>query len=114
MPDDAFPLPGNIFGNFTFKVTPPLSAPQQEVAISLVESCSAVALRASEAVQYGLGDVAEGQQSSNAERLGLEAGQLLHMIEMALDRGMITVAAMEAGRMAKRMQMERNMKVPPT
>ena len=112
MPDDSFPLPANIFGNFTVKMTPPLPAPQLEVALSLVESCSAVASLASEVVQHGLDDVSEGAQASNSERLGLELGQLLHMIEMALDRGLIPADAMKAGRLAKLMQMERNMPAP--
>lgn len=72
-------------------VTPcPLpSAYEREILVILMEECAEVAVRTSKLIRFGRDECQPGQMHSNRARLSAEVGDLLAMIDMAADAGLI-------------------------
>lgn len=62
---------------------------EREILDILIEECAEVTQRATKLLRFGRDEVQPGQDITNRDRLSLEVGDLLGMIEMAADRGLI-------------------------
>lgn len=86
---------------------------EREVITILIEECAEVQQRATKLLRFGRDEIQPGQPLTNAERLSKELGDLLTMIGMAEDLGLVSGKIMEErkGRkrekLAKYMQTER-------
>lgn len=87
----------------------PPDAHQREVTEVLIEECAEVQQRGTKLLRFGPKEIQPGQDRDNAYRLGLEIGDLLEVIEMALDDGLIPIGAVLAGRGNKRRQLAKFM-----
>lgn len=91
--------------------TPPTPY-QREAAEILIEECAEISIelghvqqRATKLLRFGVDEVQPGQPDDNARRLGMEIGDLMETIDMALEAGIATLADIEAGRQRKRPQL---------
>jgi NTP pyrophosphatase (non-canonical NTP hydrolase) len=55
----------------------------------LAEECAEVAQRVSKALRFGLSEVQPGQASDNADRIADEVGDLISVIGILVDEGII-------------------------
>lgn len=78
---------------------------EREVLTILVEECAEVQKCATKMLRFGIEEVQPGQSLSCAYRLGLEIGDVLEMIDRAIEAGLCSAASIEAGRIHKRMQL---------
>ncbi len=82
---------------------------EREAAEILIEECAEVQQRATKLLRFGVREVQPGQPHDNAYRLGMEVGDLLETIDLAMEAGIVTLAGIEAGRASKRRQLARFM-----
>lgn len=62
---------------------------QEHLLVCLAEECVEVAHRASKALRFGLQEVEINQNKTNAQRISQEFNDLLAIIEMLEDEGML-------------------------
>jgi hypothetical protein len=84
---------------------PPPDACQRELVEILIEECAEVQQRGTKMLRFGVTEVQPGQDLSNAQRLAREIGDLLVVVEMALEDGLITQDEIDIGREHKRKQL---------
>ena len=88
---------------------PPPTPRQREVITIMIEECAEVQQRATKLLRFGPEEVQPGQLLNNAFRLGLEIGDLMEMIDLAINAGLVLPKAIETGRKNKRCQLTRFM-----
>ena len=82
----AFPLP---------------TAYQDELLKNLIEECAEVIQRASKMQRFGILEVQKGQDQNNTQRLGMETGNLVHMISVCIAEGLIDAEMVDQGMIQK-------------
>lgn len=87
---------------------------QREILTIIVEECAEVIQRCSKALRFGLDEVQPGQQADNATRIGLEVGDLLAMLDMAVAEGILHPAAFEVGKKRKVRKLATFMQTAPS
>lgn len=92
---------------------PPPTPLQREIAEILIEECAEVQQRATKLLRFGPTEVQPGQPHDNAWRLGLEIGDLLQVIALALSN-LVPEQAIEEGRASKRRQLAKYMQTDPS
>lgn len=95
-------------GRFVSPFPPPEGRPRELLTI-LAEECAEVTQRATKALRFGLAEIQPGQPHDNAWRLGQEIGDLMCVINAVLEEGLIPAEAVEAGVVAKLIQLEKFM-----
>lgn len=94
----------------TDKFVSPCSPPtayQNEIATILAEECAEVIQRATKLQRFGVEEVQPGQPFDNAHRLGLEVGDLLEVIDKAIEAGVVCAEGVKVGRVNKQAQLKR-------
>lgn len=86
---------------------------EREVTEILIEECSEVQKRGTKLLRFGPKEIQQGRSYDNAYRLGLEVGDLLEVVEMAVTEGLIPMEAIERGRADKRGQLKYYMQTDP-
>lgn len=86
---------------------------QAELLTILTEECAEVQQRATKMLRFGVDEVQPGQSHDNAWRLGLEVGELLHMIDRCKETGLIPEDAIVDGRVRKRAQLAKFLQTQP-
>lgn len=61
----------------------------RELMVILAEECAEVIQRVSKALRFGVDEIQPGQPHTNGQRLGSEIGQLSHMVDLCVARGLI-------------------------
>lgn len=79
---------------------------QREILVILIEEAAEVQQRATKALRFGLQEVQPGQACTNVERLSLEVGDLLEMIFLAQDTGLLDSKAVRLGQIEKRRKLK--------
>lgn len=74
----------------------------QEILLILQEECAEVVQAISKCQRFGLDGVKPGKPKTNREHLQDELGDLLTMIELLIDHGIVTEAALLDAQFAKR------------
>jgi hypothetical protein len=82
---------------------------EREVATVLIEECAEVQQRATKLLRFGVREVQPGQPHDNAYRLGLEIGDMLEVLDMAVRAGLVPPEAIAAGRANKRPRLAKYM-----
>lgn len=77
------------------------TAREAEILTILIEECAEVQQRATKLMRFGRDEVQPGQALTNAERLSLEVGDLVAMIDMARTAGLVSDERIETGRHKK-------------
>jgi len=93
--------------------SPPLEGYPRELLTILVEECAEVQQRATKAMRFGIDERQPGQDLTNSERLAAEIGDLLEMIDRALDAGLINQIWIDYGRRHKQDQLAVYMQTQP-
>lgn len=88
---------------------PPPSPHERELLEILIEECAEVQQRATKALRFGPTEVQPGQPLTNVQRMSLEVGDLLEVIDMAVGAGLIDREAVLSGKLNKRRQLARFM-----
>lgn len=88
---------------------PPPTAHQREVAELVVEECAEIIQRGTKLLRFGVDEVQPGQGNSNADRLSMEVGDLLEVIDLGIKAGILNPVAINLGRASKRSQLARFM-----
>lgn len=74
---------------------------ERELLTILNEECHEVGQRICKSLRFGLEEVQPGQNLTNAERIGMELGDLIEVMEWLVDRGVIPESAIHQGRIQK-------------
>ena len=61
----------------------------ENLLVCLSEECDEVSQRACKALRFGIDEIQEGQELTNAERIVYEFNDLFAVMEMLADRGLI-------------------------
>lgn len=99
------------------KFVSPCAPPEgyvRELLTILVEECAEVQQRATKALRFGVGEVQPGQALNNIERLSLEVGDLLEVLDSLEGEGALSPAHIDEGQANKRRQLDRYMQARPT
>lgn len=80
---------------------------QEHLLTILAEECAEVAQRASKALRFGLGEVQPGQDLTNAERVVGELTDLLSVVFMLEDEGLLVLKDRQGADAAKRAKVEK-------
>ena len=91
---------------FVSPETPPEGL-ERELLTILAEECCEVGQRVSKALRFGLSEVQPGQSLTNAQRIALEAGDLIAMVKMLEERGVLDRHEVTAAVQAKRRKVAR-------
>ena len=86
---------------------------QRELLVILMEECAEVQQRAAKALRFGPEEVQPGQEHSNAHRLSVEAGQLLHVMERCMQVGVIDEGGINEGHAEKGPKLDKYMQAQP-
>lgn len=86
---------------------------ERELLDLLGEECNEIGQRCSKATRLGATEVQLSQPHDNAYRLGLEVGDLLHVLDLLVKRGQVDPAAFAVGRRNKARQLARFMRHNP-
>lgn len=78
-----------------------------ELLLILMEECNEVSQRSSKAQRFGAREIQQGQGENNIQRLSKELGELLYVVDMLRERGLIDDASVEAGRQHKKEQLKK-------
>jgi hypothetical protein len=78
----------------------------QEECIEIIKKCAEGIGRASKAIRFGLDDVHPKTGITNRKQLELEAGHLWAMINVLIDRGIITEDGVFNGSMDKKKKLK--------
>lgn len=76
---------------FVSPCSPP-TAYQNELLDILIEECAEVIHRATKMKRFGVEEIQEGQNQTNAERLSEELGDVSAMVELVEEAGMISIS----------------------
>ena len=82
---------------------------ERELLTILIEECSEVQKRATKALRFGIDECQPGQELSNAQRLGLEIGDVSEMIDQLIEAGVVLISSISEGRLSKRKQLAKFM-----
>lgn len=82
---------------------------EREILIILIEECGEVIQAATKLLRFGAQDGYPGSMSTNSQSLGMEIGELLHMVEMAETAGLIHEDSYKLGKRRKRDKVARYM-----
>lgn len=88
---------------------PPPTPYQRELLDILIEECAEVIQRATKMKRFGVLEIQPGQDRDNAERLGLEVGDLTHMIDLCIEENLIPKFFIAEGMKNKRRQLAKYM-----
>lgn len=95
--------------NKVYKSTCPLpTAHERELLTILIEECSEVQKRATKALRFGLDERQPGK-ARNSQRLALEIGDVLEMIDQLVAAGVVTTGWIVEGKAAKKKQLAKFM-----
>ena len=93
-----------------FTTPEPLPTPyENELLTILIEEAAEVIQRATKAKRFGLKEVQPGQKLNNVERLSLEVGDFIHMVNMCRNEGMVTSTCTVQGMSRKKEQLKKFM-----
>lgn len=81
--------------------------------IDIIKACADVQQRATKALRFGIDEVQPGQDDSNSVRLAHEIGDLLEVIDVAIQAELFLQDDIEAGRIHKRAQLKKFMQSLP-
>ena len=81
----------------------------EHLLICLAEECSEVSQRVSKALRFGLSEVQPGQELNNAQRIELEANDLISVLEILEDEGVIRLRGSEEVRERKKAKLAKFM-----
>jgi len=93
--------------------SPPPTEREREVAEVIAEEAAEVIQRATKLLRFGVHEVQPGQPYDNAWRLGLEIGDLVEIVELAVAEGLVQRDAIAAGRSRKRRQLATFLQTDP-
>ena len=82
---------------------------EREVVEIIIEECSEVQQRSTKLLRFGPTEVQPEQPYDNCYRLGLEVGDLLEILDVAVKEGLIPQKSIDAGRANKKRQLARFM-----
>ena len=85
----------------------PPSDYEKEILTILIEECAEVQQRATKSIRFGIFEKQPSQELNNSERLGLEVGDLLHMITLCTDLKMISEEHIQEGIETKQKKLQR-------
>lgn len=74
---------------------------EHEVMNILSEECAEVVVAVSKCHRFGMDNYKPGKPKTNREHLEEEIGDLLAMVDIMLDKGLITIEHLEAAKIAK-------------
>ncbi len=81
-----------------YKSPCPLPTPhQRELLTILIEECSEVQKRATKALRFGIDECQPGQSLNNAQRLGLEIGDVSQMVDQLMAAGVVSADSIARG-----------------
>lgn len=87
---------------------PPEGA-DRELLIILVEECAEVQQRATKALRFGMTERQVGTELGNDERLALEVGDIMEVVERLIARGILSEARIAEGQAHKKKQLAKYM-----
>jgi NTP pyrophosphatase (non-canonical NTP hydrolase) len=76
-----------------------------ELLLILMEECDEVSQRSSKAQRFGAREVQSGQDLDNVQRLSMEIGDLLHVVDLLRERGLVEDEWVEEGKRHKAKQL---------
>jgi NTP pyrophosphatase (non-canonical NTP hydrolase) len=76
-----------------------------ELLLILMEECDEVSQRSSKAQRFGAREVQSGQDLDNVQRLSMEIGDLLHVVDLLRERGLVEDEWVEKGKKHKARQL---------
>lgn len=85
------------------------TAHEQELLVILIEECSEVQKRATKALRFGIDEYQPGQPLNNAQRLGLEIGDVSQMVDQLMATGVVSPVWIAKGSAAKQKQLAKYM-----
>jgi len=94
---------------FQFKEKPTSSA-ENELLDILIEEAAEVQIRATKLKRFGPKEIQPGQELNNIERLSMEIGDLLFMIDLASKHGLVSTEYIESGKESKHKQLKKFLK----
>lgn len=80
---------------------------EDELLKVFIEECLEAGIRALKAQRFGLGETQPGQGFSNRQRLGHEIGDILTMVALLTDWGLVDDESVEWGMNNKRGQLDK-------
>lgn len=80
---------------------------EDELLKVFIEECLEAGIRALKAQRFGLDERQPEQQNKNSDRLGHEIGDILTMVQLLTDWGLVDDEAVEAGMNHKRKQLDK-------
>jgi hypothetical protein len=86
---------------------PPPTLYQSEILTILMEECAEVQQRAAKMVRFGVEETQPGQPHTNAQRLSAELGDLMAVLDLARDCGLIQDAVVDDARAQKHLKLQR-------
>lgn len=86
---------------------------ERELLTILIEECAEVQQRATKLLRFGASEVQPGQEKTNSERLANEIGDMVHMVTLLDQVGLIPNHAVQAGMRNKQKQLARFMQIAP-
>lgn len=81
----------------------------REILVILVEECSEVIKAATKLIRFGAGDAEPGQESTNAQRLAHEIGDLIETVALAIKSRLVTEDDIALGRVSKQKKLAKFM-----
>lgn len=84
---------------------PPPEGREREILTILIEEAAEVQQRATKSLRFGVVEIQPGQQLTNAQRLGLEIGDFMEIVELAAGLGLVDREAITIGRVGKKRQL---------
>ena len=100
----------------TERFVSPCSPPEghiRELLTILIEEAAEVQQRATKALRFGVEEVQPGQNYSNAERLALEIGDMLELVDRLTHASVVPTGTIMIGRENKRRQLAKFMQTDP-
>ena len=91
----------------------PLTDYEREIVTILMEECAEVTQRASKMIRFGANEVQAGQFANNIERLSEELGNLMEMVNVVYDAGLLDSAWVEHGRANKQRKLPQYLQSSP-
>lgn len=88
---------------------------ERELLTILIEEAAEVQKNTTKLLRFGARDIDPnaGDLVCNDARLGLEVGDVMAMVDLCIDAGLINPADIDAGRKAKRIKVERFLQTDP-
>lgn len=80
---------------------------QEEILLIAQEECAEVTQAISKCFRFGLDNVKPGKPKTNREHLEEEAGDLLCMIQLMIEKGILNETAVEQASLEKRLKLQK-------